>query len=258
MLGGNHDNAVGTSRTVDSGSGGILQDFDALDVGGVHEVGIVAYLHSIYNIKRRSIAIDGADTTDADCSLSVRRTVLHRNLHTGGSTLKGLTDVLRHALHYGSLVNGSHRTRDVALLHRTVTYNHYVFKGSAVLFEGDLHAVLGSYLLRKIADERHMQLGACRNTNGEITIEIGDGAIGRSYLNDVSSSHGFPKVIQHLSPNGHILGNDHHWEHHEQYECIQYVACSIPEQRLTGDFHTNWFWCKCKISNMCINALFTN
>ena len=108
VLGGNHDNAVGTSRTVDGGSGGILQDLDALDVGGVHEVGIVAYLHTINYIKRRSIAIDGTDTTDADSSLSVRRTVLHGNLHTGSSTLEGLTNVLWYALHHGSLVNSSH------------------------------------------------------------------------------------------------------------------------------------------------------
>ena len=147
MFGSNHDNAVGTSGTVDGGSGGILQDLDTLDVGRVHEVGIVAYLHTIDYIKRRSVAIDGTDTTDADSSLSVRRTVLHRNLYTGSSTLKGLTDVLRHALHHGSLVNSSHRTRDFALLHRTVTYNHYVLKGAAILFEGNFHTILGSYFL---------------------------------------------------------------------------------------------------------------
>ena len=52
VLRGDHHHTVGTSRTVDGGGRGVLQDFDTLNVGGVHEVGTRAYLHTVYNIKR--------------------------------------------------------------------------------------------------------------------------------------------------------------------------------------------------------------
>ena len=52
VLGGDHHNTIGTCRTVDGRSRGVFQNLDALNVGGVHEIGTRANLHTVYNIKR--------------------------------------------------------------------------------------------------------------------------------------------------------------------------------------------------------------
>ena len=66
LLGGDKNDAVGGTGTIDGTRGGILQHFDALDVVGVHTLHtILVGRHAVYNIKRIRV-VDGTDTTDTN------------------------------------------------------------------------------------------------------------------------------------------------------------------------------------------------
>ena len=159
MLGGDHYNTVSTLRTIDSGCRGVLQDLNTLDIRWIYEVGAVTNHNTIYYVERRSITMDSSDTADTDGGLTVRRTVLLRNQHTSSSTLQGLTDVCRNALHNCFLVNGSNRTRDVALLHCTITYDYYVVQHLCIFFQHNCNVGFASnfYALWYITNIRDVQ-----------------------------------------------------------------------------------------------------
>ena len=51
LLGGNKDDAVGCTCTVNSAGGGVLQDLDGLDIGGVKVVYTAFDRHSVNNVE---------------------------------------------------------------------------------------------------------------------------------------------------------------------------------------------------------------
>ena len=106
MLGGNQDNTIGTLRTPDGRSSGILQDLNISDVLNVHRqqrrvsllvgvgkveifIGIVKNL-VIDNDQRVSITIDGCHTTQAHRRSCTEVTRVGHDVQTGNLTLKGL------------------------------------------------------------------------------------------------------------------------------------------------------------------------
>ena len=75
VLGGDQDNTVGTVRTVDSGSRGVLQDFHRLDIVGVDIVQRTTALRdgdTVNDDVRTSSGIDRVASTN-QCSRSVTR-----------------------------------------------------------------------------------------------------------------------------------------------------------------------------------------
>ena len=85
------DDAVGSTRTVDSSSGGILENLNGLDVVWREVTNGGTKGHTVHNIERRS-AIERAKTTDADSRVGTRLTI-SSNLHTRSLTLEHGGDV---------------------------------------------------------------------------------------------------------------------------------------------------------------------
>ena len=121
LLGGHQYYAVGSLRTVDSGRSGILQDIDALDIGGV-QVGNIS-THAIDKVQRFCITY-GTQTTDAHLEAFTRLTGSGGDVYTRRLSLHGLQGV--GGVQFGNLVtfhlNGS--TRHQFFLLYAVTYNH--------------------------------------------------------------------------------------------------------------------------------------
>ena len=108
FLGGDDDNPVGGTRTIDGGGAGVLKQGDALDVFrvegrqrvGTRTVGIVAHTHgtchngnTVYNIEGGVARRERACTADTHRSGRTGLAGSRRNLHTGNATLQGVDDV---------------------------------------------------------------------------------------------------------------------------------------------------------------------
>ena len=124
LLGRNHDDTVGGSRTVQSGSVGAFQHIDALDVVGVNHrqrvcslrrsrfgeglrvgnltASLVGHRHTIHNDERRRRAKNGLCSAQLDFRGTASTTSTWRNGDARHLALQGIGDV--HLLHLHELV----------------------------------------------------------------------------------------------------------------------------------------------------------
>ena len=84
-LGGNDDNAVGTTGTVDSGRGCILKNVDALDFRG-SDVADRSYREAIDNVERRVVLRKRTATTHTDLDVGIGGAFGGGDIHTGHLT----------------------------------------------------------------------------------------------------------------------------------------------------------------------------
>ena len=89
LEGGDHDHTVGTSRAIDSGRGGILQDINALDVVGVDVSQRAGEGDAIEHHQRVIVGIQRAGTTDANLHVGSRLGAALLHLYTGQTSLEG-------------------------------------------------------------------------------------------------------------------------------------------------------------------------
>ena len=91
-LGGDQNNTISTTGSIDSGRGSILQHIDALNVVG-RDIVDRRYLDTVDHIERFIALCDRTTTTNADRHGGSGTTVLRDDVHTGQLTLQGLSDV---------------------------------------------------------------------------------------------------------------------------------------------------------------------
>ena len=200
LLGRYEDDTVGGTGTVDSTRGSILQHLNRLNIAGVDALHtILVGRHTVDDVEGLG-AVDGSDTTDADHRLGTRLARGRGDVHTCGHTLQGIlgaqTRLAAEVVGTDLRDGGRH---DALLLH-TVADDDHVLQCLAVLLQCDIHVVTGVHLLRDVANITNNNRCTLADLNGEVTIEVGDGAILRvSFLDDRCSDDRFTKVVCHSS-----------------------------------------------------------
>ena len=186
LLGGDEHHAVGTTRTVEGGRGGVLEDRDRSDIVGVELregvlIGRVGLLgHTVDDDKGGGRgAVGGAYTTDAHSHIITRLAVDRRHADTWGGTLER-TAHGGGVLHGDVLgLDGGHRTGKVFLLLGTVCHNDNFVEDGLVFFQSDVDNItLGSESLLLIADGAHSDARARLDLEAVVTVGIGDGGVG--------------------------------------------------------------------------------
>ena len=87
LLGGHEDNTVCTTGTVDGAGCSVLEDVDALDVGGVQRIDVTS--GNAVDDVQRSIGTGGTHTADVHVVAGTRLAVRAHDAHTGGGGLHG-------------------------------------------------------------------------------------------------------------------------------------------------------------------------
>ena len=126
-LGGNHDDPVGGTRAVDSGSRGILEDVhggDVLRIEGAQDArstGDSGVLdgHAIDDDQRVVTSVERSTPTDTDTTTSTWRAV-RGDLYPSDLPYEEVTSCRDSSLLEVLLVNTGYGTREVLLLHRAV------------------------------------------------------------------------------------------------------------------------------------------
>ena len=204
--GGHEDHAVGGTCTVDGGRGGVLQDFDRLDVIGVEVVDTSIDRHSIHNVERVGV-VDGADTTDLDLGSGTGLARGLGDLDTGDLALDGIVDGRGADLVEGVAVDLRDGGGYDAFLLDTVTDHDCLVEQLGVIFQDDLQFLLLRDRDRTghVADAGHFQDSARRDAEGEFTIQAGGRAVAGSLLDHESADNRLAGCVQNNTGNGDAL-----------------------------------------------------
>ncbi len=226
LLGGNHDNTVGSTGTVDGGGRCILEDGEALDVfrinGGqrIAHTGntVIGDRQAVDDVQRVVGSVDGGAATDTDGCSGAGHTGTGGNDDTRALAAEEVGRRGDDALVDFIGLDRRDGTGEVALFHGTVTDDHHLVEEIGIFFEenGSGH-ILGRESLGCIADagDFHHSIGT-GNSEEEVAIQTGGNAVGRSLLDHRGSDNGADGIYHHtfnlvsaLGEYGHAVSAQH-------------------------------------------------
>ena len=190
-LGGDDDDAVTGLGAVNGGRGGVLEDFDALDILRVHRaqagdlqtVDDVQRIAGVIGVRRDTADTDGTDGTGISGGGD--------DLDTGRLARESGGDIVDGAVFQRLAPDGSDGAGDVALLLDAVADDDGLFQHLVVLFheDGEPGLVADGDFLLLVADGGNDKDGAGLDRQPERAVRTGDGAVGRTLFNDAGSDH---------------------------------------------------------------------
>ena len=211
-LGGNQDDTVGTTGTVDGGSRSVFQYVDGSDVFGRYG-GEVAF-DTVYQDKRVGVTRHGIDTTQHDGRRFGRVTRRVSDAQTGNLTFYQFGCVGNLTSRKVFCLDGGYGTGHIAFALRTVTDDDYFVHHLGVFFQlddlaGFYFACL--YLNGLVADVADDQRSVGCHFQRELTVEVGNRAVGIvAFLYNVGSDDAFTVRVYYLPADGPCLLGSHH------------------------------------------------
>ena len=228
-LGGDDDHTVGSLRTIDGRSRSVAQHVDGLNIIGSHHrdvyagntVDDVVGLHGSTFTQRR-------DTAQGDAGRTVGVAV-GGDAQTGHLALQHRGGICKHTLVEVLGLHGGDRAGDVLTAHGAVTYYYNLVEQLVVFLHGDAHAFACTYRLAVVADVRDFQVRALGNAEGELTVDVGRGAVGCSGLFHAHADEGLALRIGDSAGDALLCPCDggHHQEQGERQhaaEVLFYVS----------------------------------
>ncbi len=190
LLGGNQDDAVRTTGTVDGAGSSVLEDVDAFNVGRVECVDVAAR-HTVDYIQR-SIGTGGTHTADVDVVAGTRLTIGAHDAHAGRGGLHGSEGA-------GGVELGQLFTLDLdggagheLLLLDAVTDHDRFFEKLGIFLKEHFEnrAVSDRDHLSLVTDGRNLDRRAGLDVQNEITLHVCRGTILGAAFNDTRTDHG--------------------------------------------------------------------
>ena len=218
FLGGDDNDTVGGTRTVDACRCSILQHLYRLDVVAVKLMHTRLCRHSVNNIKR-VVVVESTNTTYAHSGSARGRTV-SRDVHARDTTLKCLDGVVLVLLL--QLVNAHHRdsSREVRLALGGVARHHHLLQTHRVFFDDDLHVFGCRKLLREIADVADDEGRPAVDCDFEVAVEVCHRAVRGAFLHDCRSDDGLAGLIDHRPRSFNLLRMRYGRGHtHQRHDC---------------------------------------
>ena len=136
--------------------------------------------HAVDDIQR-VVVVERTDTADTYRS-GTRRTTVGGDVHTRHLALQRLHRVVLLLLLQIGSGDGGDGTRQVGLALGGITRHHQLLQHLVVLRKGDLQVLSGMKLLGLVTHIRNYHHGIFRHSERELTIEIGDRSVGRTFL----------------------------------------------------------------------------
>ena len=229
LAGGHEDNAIRRTGTVDGRGGGILEDIDGLDIGGVQVVQVAAG-HTVDD-DERSGGTGGSETADGDVVTGTRNTARLNDIHARHGAVKGtqrIGGVLLLDFVTGNVDRG---TGQEFLLLGTITDDDGLIQEFRVFLERDVDDGTSAYGngLGRIPDAGEREGCVGRNGDGITSVRFrkcSDSPV--TVQHDSSTDHRLAARVCHFSLHGDVLGegarrrNNHH---HCQEKAANSVEC---------------------------------
>ncbi len=200
-LGGDDDDTVGTTRTVDGRGRSVFQNVHRLDVGGV-EIERRTIFHAVDQDERVVACEERTGPAQVDVELAARLTRGLREVHARHFGLHGLHGVGGSHVFQVARLDGGNRACEVALLLHGIADDHQFVKVLVVFFHRDVEARLSghAYFLFAVAHIAHFQCGIVGHVgDGEVAVKVGHAADGSAVHDDAHSDHRFAGGIFHVA-----------------------------------------------------------
>ena len=240
LLGGDDDDTVGGTRSVDGRRGRILEDGHALDVVRIDETQEVSaagnrpadlHGHAIEDNQRVVGRIERRTATDADRTAGRRRTAAADNLHTAhlavDKCLGRIDDTLVEIL----AVHTRHRTGQVALALYAVADDDCLLQNMFVRFKRDGKRSAGRNLhrLRLVADVGNLKLGDPPvHIKGKTSVKVGDGSCPMGSFLYCCPDKGLPLIVCHRTSHPpDILCDGRHRDKKDKENHTEQAHCKI-------------------------------
>ena len=164
-FGGDHDDTVGTARTVEGGGRRVLQDGQRFDIRRVEHVQISRVRHAVNHIERSHAGRNRRESADENrrCRGGITRRTGY--LHTGCGTRQSLCDVRNLALGNIFGFHDGGRARKSLFGRRTERHDDHVVDRLCIFVHSHVDARFASdrELLPHISDERHRKGAVSRS-----------------------------------------------------------------------------------------------
>ena len=207
ILGGDEHYAVGGPGTVDGGRCRILQHGHAFYVVGVDEGGVS--FHAVDEHQRAAAAADGGGAAHVVGGRPARFTVGEGDVQVGDAAHQHLCSAVRGTSFEdfgGHLVHGA---GEVLFLHGAVAHHHHFVQEFGRHPQQDVHRFhsgTGDEGVIGIAERAHHHLGACRNGDGEVAVQVRNGSDGGAFHHHGGANHLFSRFrILHGTRQMHVL-----------------------------------------------------
>ena len=158
-LGGDHDDTVSTTRTIEGVRSSILQYGHRLDIRRVDVVHAAAIRNTVEDNQRSLTCVDRTETADTDCrAIITRRTRRVRHLNTGNLTIQRVHSVSNLRCSKLLSTNNGSRTGKCLLLGGTEGHYDDLFD-SLTLFENGINRSLTSdgHFCTFVTDKRELE-----------------------------------------------------------------------------------------------------
>ena len=132
LLSGDQNDAVSSTRTIDSCRSCVLQNIDRLNIRGVQRRKATIG-HTVHNIQR-CVRTSGTHTTNINLEALIEETTIRCDVHTGGLALQCAKRI--DSVHLSDILtlNLNGCTGEELLLLNTITYDNDIFNHVAVFF----------------------------------------------------------------------------------------------------------------------------
>ena len=207
-FGGDHDDTVGTARTVEGGGRRVLQDGQRFDIRRVEHVQISRVRHAVNHIERSHAGRNRRESADENrrCRGGITRRTGY--LHTGCGTGQSLCDVRNLALGNIFGFHDGGRARKSLFGRRTERHDDHVVDRLCVFFQRHCDIGLPSNRdgFRIIPDERNDQFSVCRGCKRKGAVRTCRGTDIPALDHDCGSSHRSTGGIGNCTGNLPVLG----------------------------------------------------
>ena len=174
-LGGDEDDTIGSARTINGGRRSILQHFHRLDIVGIQSTQAAGRYHAVNDVQRVAALVDGSGAAYTHLHPRAGQSARCRYLHTCGTSLQDVLHTAHGLILELAGIDTGDGSRKVALLHRSVTDDHYFLQQLVVLFQHHgivAHTAVYADGLRVIADERHLDVRPGRHLQRKLAVYV--------------------------------------------------------------------------------------
>ena len=179
-LGCDYYHTVGSTATIDRSRGCILQHLYRLDIIAIQLVHAGFSGHTVDDVER-VVVVESADTADAHCC-STGGITIGSDVHARHTALKGLHRVVLVLLRHLIYTHCRYGTSQVGFSLRGIASHHHLLQHFRIFLQGHCHPRLGRHFLCLIADVRNDKNGTVINLEFEVSVNVGNSAVGSSFL----------------------------------------------------------------------------